>query len=141
MFSKEESKKLRQEFWTSFGKSFPRKWVLYRTKIKDFSFKFHFDKKSAMVSVEIEHVDSEWRNHYFEKWVGLKSIVQEELPDVIFEQDIQLDNGKHIARVYVEKRNVSIHTKETWQDAMVFLKDTMIKVESLWFDFEDYFKD
>ncbi|MFT4612543.1 MAG: hypothetical protein ACI9OT_001931, partial [Gammaproteobacteria bacterium] len=43
MFSKEESRQLREEFWTSFGKSFPRKWILYDTKIKGFSFKFDFD--------------------------------------------------------------------------------------------------
>ncbi|MGB5417276.1 MAG: DUF4268 domain-containing protein, partial [Algibacter sp.] len=42
MFSKEESKRIKQEFWTSFGKSFPRKWVLYDTKLKGLSFKFHF---------------------------------------------------------------------------------------------------
>ena len=34
MFNREESAKIRQEFWTSFGKSFPRKWLLYNTKIK-----------------------------------------------------------------------------------------------------------
>ena len=35
MYSKEESSKLREEFWTSFGKSFPRKWILYRTGVKE----------------------------------------------------------------------------------------------------------
>jgi hypothetical protein len=44
MFSKEEAAQLRREFWTSFGKSFPRKWMLYNTQIKDFSFKFVADK-------------------------------------------------------------------------------------------------
>ena len=48
MFSKEESRILRQEFWTSFGKSFPRKWILYDTKLKGLSFKFHFDNRTAL---------------------------------------------------------------------------------------------
>ena len=56
MFSKEESQRMRQEFWTSFGKSFPTKWTLYNTKIKGFSFKFYFDTKKAMVLVEIDAV-------------------------------------------------------------------------------------
>ena len=38
MFSKNESKKLRENFWISFGKSYPTKWILHNTKIKDFSF-------------------------------------------------------------------------------------------------------
>ena len=53
MFSKEESRLLRQEFWISFGKSFPRKWILYNTKLKGFNFKFHFDNKNALVALDL----------------------------------------------------------------------------------------
>ena len=45
MFSKQEAQQLKKEFWIAFGKSFPRKWILYDTKIKDFSFKFNADNK------------------------------------------------------------------------------------------------
>ena len=48
MFSKNEAKLLRQDFWTSFGKSFPRNWMLYNTNVKGLSFKFHFDTKPLM---------------------------------------------------------------------------------------------
>jgi len=54
MFSKEESNKLRTEFWTSFGKSFPRKWVFYNTKIKGFAFKFVATTKQAKVCLDID---------------------------------------------------------------------------------------
>ena len=74
MFTKEESRQLRQEFWTSFGKSFPRKWILYDTKIKGFSFKFHFDTKSALVALDLED-DLENRINYWEKLVALKGIL------------------------------------------------------------------
>ena len=63
MFSKEESRILRQEFWTSFGKSFPRKWILYDTKLKGLNFKFHFDTKSAFVVLDLED-DLENRINY-----------------------------------------------------------------------------
>ena len=49
MYSKEEAAKLRQEFWISFGKSFPHKWILYKTKVKSIQFRFYFDAKKAMV--------------------------------------------------------------------------------------------
>ena len=66
MYSKEESSKLREEFWTSFGKSFPRKWILYRTGVKEILFKFYFDTKKAMVCIDIEgSLDS--REKYFTK--------------------------------------------------------------------------
>ena len=60
MFSKEESTSLRKEFWTCFGKSFPRKWILYNTKIKGLSFKFVADRKKAMIVLDIEHPDAQY---------------------------------------------------------------------------------
>jgi len=47
MFSKEEAALLRKEFWTSFGKSFPKKWILYNTQVKGFSLKFVADRKKC----------------------------------------------------------------------------------------------
>jgi len=140
MFNKEESKKLRQEFWIAFGKSFPRKWVLYNTKVKDLSFKFHFEIKFAMVSIDIENNDSEWREHYFEKWESIKGILEESIGKLNFIKDQELPNGKKIARISIEKYDVSIHNKETWQETMLFLKENMEKFEAVWFEFEDYIK-
>src|SRR5690606_27263825 len=93
MFSKEESRQLREEFWISFGKSFPRKWTLYNTKIKDFSFKFYFDTKIAVVSLDIEDQNLENRIKYYEKLESLQSILREEyLPNVLFKDSYYLEN-------------------------------------------------
>ncbi|HMQ44990.1 MAG TPA: DUF4268 domain-containing protein, partial [Mariniflexile sp.] len=101
MFSKEESRLLRQEFWTSFGKSFPRKWILYDTKLKGFSFKFHFDTKTALVALDLED-DLESRINYWEKLIALKSIlINDFLPEAIFVKAYILENDKEISRIYV----------------------------------------
>ncbi len=98
MYSRAEAKKLREDFWISFGKSFPRKWVLYDTKIKDFSFKFYFDTKKAMVSLDIEDNILENRILYYEKLISLKNILLEEyLPQVIFEDCYILLNKNEIS--------------------------------------------
>lgn len=142
MFSKEESRQLRETFWTSFGKSFPRKWILYDTKIKGFSFKFHFDTKSALVALDLED-DLENRINSWEKLLSLKSILNDEyLPEVIFEEEYYLDNGKEISRIYLPlEQKVSIHNKNSWQEVMVFFNTTMNKFESFFTDFEDILKD
>lgn len=138
MFSKDEAKKLRQEFWVSFGKSFPRKWILYNTGIKDFSFKFHFDLSMAMVSMDIESQDLEKRIELWEKIVSLQSLFKEEfLPKAIFEDTVILKNGKEISRVSLSLNNVSIHNKNTWQATMVFLKENMVKFEDFFNEYED----
>lgn len=138
MFSKEESRLLRQEFWTSFGKSFPRKWILYNTKIKGFSFKFHFDTKKALIALDIED-DLENRINYWEKLKSLETILKEDfLPEAIFEEEFYLDNGKEISRIYIPlEQKVSIHNKNTWQDVMVFFNKNM----SLFEDFFEEYRD
>lgn len=139
MFSKEESRKLREEFWVSFGKSFPRKWILYDTKIKGFSFKFHFDSNIALVALDLED-DLENRINYWEKLQSLKSIIVDDfLPEAIFEEAYLLVNGKEISRIYVPfKQNVSIHDKNSWRDVMVFFNETMEHFEVFFEAYKDF---
>lgn len=136
MFSKEESRQIKQEFWTSFGKSFPRKWLLYNTKLKGLSFKFYFDNKNALVTLDLED-DLENRINYWEKLTALKSILLDNyLPDAIYEEEYILNNGKEISRIYLPlKQKVSIHNKNTWQDVMVFFNTHMNLFEAF---FEEY---
>ena len=74
MYSREENQKLKREFWIAFAEKYPRKWVLYDTKIKDFSFKFFVDNKKVQVLIDIEHKSEEKRIAYFEKLEALKAI-------------------------------------------------------------------
>ena len=136
MYSKEDSRKLRETFWTSFGKSFPRKWILYNTKIKGMSFKFHFDIKTALIALDLEG-DLENRINTWEKLQSLQSIlINEYLPSAIFEEVYFLDNGKEISRIYVPlKQKVSIHNKNSWRGVMEFFNENMHQFERF---FEDY---
>lgn len=138
LFSKEDSKQLRQEFWTSFGKSFPRKWTLYDTKIKNFYFKFHFDNKSALIALDVEG-DLENRINCWEKLVSLKGIlINDYLPDAIYSEAYLLENGKEISRIYLPlEQKVSIHNKNTWQEVMVFFNENMGLFEAFFEEYED----
>lgn len=138
MFSKEESRLLRQEFWTSFGKSFPRKWLLYNTKLKGLNFKFYFDTKKALVALDLED-PLENRIRFWEKLLALKSILRDEyLPEAIFEESFVLENGKEISRIYVPlEQKVSIHNKKTWQEVMVFFSEKMNLFEAFFQEYRD----
>ena len=139
MFSKEESKHLRQEFWIAFGKSFPRKWILHNTKTKGLFLKFHFDVKKAIVSLDVEHDNLEYRVALWEKLVSLKSIfITDFLKDAKFEDSYILDNTKEISRVYVEKLAVSIHNKNTWQETMKFFNESMHLLETFFEEYKDF---
>lgn len=139
MFSKEEAAKLRKEFWTSFGKSFPRKWLLYNTKIKGFTFKFVADKKKAMVCLDIEHPDEIASELLYDQMISLKVLLENEIPNVIFNEAYELESGKVIKRIYVNfDEKFNIHNKDTWRNCYEFYMDVMPKFELFFYEYEDF---
>ncbi|PJE43927.1 MAG: DUF4268 domain-containing protein [Flavobacterium sp.] len=142
MYSKEEAQQIKKEFWTAFAEAYPRKWLLYDTKIKDFTFKFYIDNKKAQVLLDIEPKDEEKRKIYYEKIESLKTILHEEyLPEAILERNFYLDNGKVISRIWIEKLNVSLNNRNYWPEIFEFFSETMTKFELFFFEFEEYIKD
>lgn len=142
MFSKQESAQLRKEFWTSFGKSFPRKWLLYNTKIKGFAFKFQADRKKASVCLDFEHIDEDANILLYDQLLSLKKILETEyLPEVIYHDNFELDNRKIIRRIYVPfDKKFSIHNKNTWRDCYEFYVATMTQFELFFHEYEDFIK-
>ncbi len=142
MFSREQAQQLKKEFWTAFGKSFPRKWLLYHTKIKDFSFKFYADHKRAEVSIDMEMKDELFRNAYFEKIWSLENILQDELKvELLKDEFYVLENGKIISRFWVEKKGISIYNKSSWQEIFEFFVENMAAFERVFYEYEDFIRD
>ncbi len=139
MYSREESKKVRQEFWISFGEYYPRKWLLYNTRIKDFSLKFSFTRKLAEVSIDLDATDEIMRQYYFEKMQSLQAILKDEfLPDAVFAEEYELENGKIISRIYITKEGVNIHKKADWPEVQKWLAEKMDALERFFLEYRDF---
>ncbi|MFT5964713.1 MAG: hypothetical protein ACI9L6_001460 [Flavobacterium sp.] len=142
MYSKEETQKLKREFWVTFAEKYPRKWVLYDTKIKDFSFKFYIDNKKAQVLIDIEHRNNDLRTDYFEKLEALKNILEEEfIKDLVFERNYVLENGKTISRIWIEKLGVSVSNRSYWDEIFSFYNENMSALELFYTEYDDFIKD
>lgn len=142
MYSKAEAQQIKKEFWTAFAEAYPRKWLLYDTKIKDVSFKFFVDNKKAFVLLDIEPKDDEKRKIYFEKIESLKAILLEEfLPEAILEKDYYLETGKAISRVWVELTGIALFNRDTWPVIFDFFNENMDAFERFFYEYEDYIKD
>ena len=81
------------------------------------------------------------KNAYFQKIKSLKELLLEYLPDVIFEQDHYLLNGKVLSKIWVELDNVSVNKKNTWQTVFDFFIEKMSAFELFYYEHEDYIKD
>ena len=142
MYSKQENQKLKQEFWVAFAEKYPRKWILYDTKIKDFSFKFFVDNTKAQVSIDIEHRNEEKRLAYFEKIQALKNILEEEfIPDLVFEKNYTLENGKTISRVWVEKTDITVSNRNYWDTIFTFFNEKMNALELFYLEYDEFVRD
>ncbi|WP_343705762.1 DUF4268 domain-containing protein [Flavobacterium sp.] len=142
MYSKEESQRIKREFWVAFAEKYPRKWVLYDTKIKDFSFKFYVDNKKAQVLIDIEQRSDEKRIAYFEKLEALKNILEEEfIKDLVFEKNYTLESGKTISRIWVEKTGVGFSNKNTWDAIFDFFNENMHALEMFYLEYDEFIKD
>lgn len=142
MYSKEEAQKIKKEFWIVFADAYPRKWMLYDTKIKEVTFKFFVDNKKAQVLLDIEPKDERKREIYFEKIESLKTILLEEyLPDAILERNFHLETGKIISRIWIEIDHVSINNKKTWETIFAFFNAKMSAFEDFFLEYEDYIRD
>lgn len=142
MYSKVESQRLKQEFWVAFAEKYPRKWLLYDTKIKDFSFKFFVDNKKSQVLIDIEMRDAEKRMAYLDKLQSLRTILEEEyVKNLVFEKNYTLESGKIISRIWIEQNNISVSNKENWQEIFNFFNFNMNLLEAFFIEYEDYIKD
>lgn len=142
MYSREESQKLKREFWVAFAEKHPRKWVLYDTKIKDFSFKFYVDNKKAQVLIDIEHRSDEKRTAYFEKIEALKNILEEEfIKDLVFEKNYTLESGKTISRIWIEKQGVGFSNRNNWDVIFDFFFEKMNALEMFYLEYDEFIKD
>ena len=91
-----------------------------------------------MVSIDVEHHDLETRIVLWDKLLSLKSILKDDfIPEVQFMDSFILVNRKEISRVYVEKKGVSIHNKNTWRETMEFFNESMLQFEDFFKDYED----
>lgn len=141
MFSKEEAASLRKRFWVSFGKSFPRKWLLYRTKIKGFEFKFDADRKHLRVALDINSGDSVKDELLYEQMLSLRKLMESEIPDVVFDESYRLESGIDVFRIYCDySSKFSIYNPATWADAYQFMLDRMNRFELFFYEYEDHIR-
>lgn len=142
MYSKSDAQALKKQFWTEFGQTYPRKWLLYDTKIKDVSLKFEIDSKKVGVGLFIECKDDEKRKIYFEKITSLRTILEENyLPDVLFDAHFQLETGKIISKIWVEKTGIKLFKQNDWPAIHAFFFDKMEQFEYFFYEYQDYIQD
>jgi len=150
MFSKEEAKKLREEFWDQFKelsarrrerKRLPGNWLLTQTGIKALNLRFHVDREVAQVGIDLETRNMDKRIELYEKLESLKTLLEKAMEAPMnWELEYIRENGKSVSRIYLEKENIDIYNKESWSRAHQFMYENMMKLEGFFKEYGDFLK-
>jgi hypothetical protein len=149
MFSKAESAKLRQEFWTTLGRLIKRQlsadgikinWINYKTGVKDIYFRMHTTPKKASISIEITHSNEGLRALFFEQFEALKTYLHNILGEEwIWDDFYTNDYGVQCSRIYIELEGKNYFIKDDWTDIFAFFKTRLIKLDQFWCDANETF--
>ena len=150
MYTKEESKALREEFWDTFKtlsrrkrlrKKLPGEWALTQTGVKALNLRFHVDREVAQVGIDLETRNMDKRIELFEKLESVKKVLEEAMKaSMTWELEYIRENGKSVSRIYIQKQGVDIYNDKTWPTTHQFMYDNMMKLEAFYREYRDFFK-
>ena len=147
MYSKDEEKLLRKEFWIVFArrceivpelKYKKKKWVLYDTGLSGIDLKFEVTRKEAMVMVEINSKQETRRLEIFETMQNYRLLLEDGFNEpLIWDFCYTRDSGEEVCRIYTSLTDVDFHRQNQWPDIFNFLIDNMLILENNFMEIKD----
>lgn len=151
MYSKDELKKLKIEFWESFAaycevqpylRRRRKMWTLYNTKVKGVELKFDANRKGAYVILEVNHRQEEERLEMYERLTWYKETLEKDFPDgLIWDCCFVRETGNEVARIYVAKEGLDLHRREHWGDFFSFMARQMYLLERNFMSIVEYLRE
>ncbi|MBT1690309.1 DUF4268 domain-containing protein [Fulvivirgaceae bacterium PWU37] len=142
MFARDEASRMKEEFWTTFGRymspipsaeGFKINWVNYHTKLKDVYFRMDAGRKAAVISISIEQRDQAIQELYFEQFLELKNILHTTLEEEwVWQLHVPVEDGKIVSRIYTELAGVSVFNRDQWAELISFFKPRIIALDAFW---------
>ena len=151
MYSKDELKNLKLEFWESFAafcevqpylRGRKKTWVLYDTKVKGVELKFDATREGAFVILEVNHRSEEARLEMFERLTWYKDTLEMDFPegltwDICFVRDTR----KQVARIYTAKSGIDFHRRQDWGEFFSFMASQMYLLERNFMSIAEYLRE
>ena len=149
MYSKEQTSKLKTQFWTNFGQymkpvpgasGLPVNWINYKTGIRHIHFKMEAANTSAFIAIEISHPQQEERLDYYKQFISLKKLLAS---TTVFNwqwnETYQTDH-KTISSISLQLNGVNILHQADWPAIISFFKPRIIALDAFWDMVKDGFE-
>ncbi len=144
MYSRDELKQLKKDFWGRFGEytalALPgkKKFMLYNTKLKGTELKFDATRDGAYVILEINHKVREERERLYNHFVQYRVLMEASFPDgLVWAPEYERESGQQVSRIYTYKSGIDIHRQHQWEEFYDFMLSEMLKLEDAFIDVKD----
>jgi len=144
MYTKEEKREIRIEFWDGFKRYSKKKgrkmtsWVLKGTQMREAQLKFDLNENGAFVMLQIDSKFDSKRYSVYEKFEKYKTIIDETCgEDLLWDKDYFMDGFKEVSLIYFHKAEASVFNKEEWNVYFEFLFSKMTKLEEAFLDVKE----
>jgi hypothetical protein len=152
MYSKEEAKKIRLQFWEQFGKRCEihpmlsqrrKKWLLHRTKISGVALRFEADRSNAKVILELIQRNEDKRLKAFEILQNYKVVLEAAFPNGLIWEFFheREDSGQEVAQIYTILPNVNLFRQNLWPNIFNFFIENMVRLEENFLQIRDILKE
>lgn len=150
MYSKEEAKILRQDFWTSYGRYMLRhsvdvepvpNWLNYATGVKDIRFHCDATHNEVWYGIELTHKDVDLQGINYQQFLELETVLNRVFKEpLVWEEKVFVGKDKSIHRISV-KRFHSFFDKSKWSELFQFYESGVLSFISFWEDYSFLFKE
>ncbi|MEY8488592.1 DUF4268 domain-containing protein [Parabacteroides sp. ASD2025] len=151
MYSKDELKNLKLEFWESFAafcevqpylRGRKKMWTLYDTKVKGVELKFDATREGAFVILEVNHRSEDARLEMFERLTWYKDTLEMDFPEgLTWDICFVRDTGKQVARVYTSRSGIDFHRRQDWGEFFSFMASQMYLLERNFMSIAEYLRE
>jgi len=142
MYTKQESARLRQAFWTAFGQYMAPlpsageekvNWLNYKTGIKHLYFKTDVERDRASVAIVMAHPDMTQQQAFYEQLLQSKKMLETQTGEAwLWQAPKEEEVGKNIGRVYQQLNGVNVFNQADWPAIISFLKPRLVALDAWW---------
>lgn len=142
MYTKQESARLRQAFWTAFGQYMAHvpaageeklNWLNYKTGIRHLYFKTDADRDHASIAIVLAHPDVDEQQGFYHQLLLSKKMLEAETHEPwTWQAPAPDENGKMSSRVYCRLNGINVFNQGDWPAIISFLKPRLVALDAWW---------
>ncbi len=147
MYSKDEAKLLRKEFWVVFARRCEivpelqfrnKKWILYDTGLSGIDLKFEVSRTEALVMIEVNSRKENRRLEIFEGLQKYRNLLEGGFSEPLtWDFCYTRESGEEVCRIYKSLPNVDFHRQNQWPGIFNFFIDNMLILENNFLEIKD----